>query len=214
MRRFCRTSDFRFEAVPPFYDATPGDMEEEIFNYLTQFISLQEEEKQMFRELNLIKQYQKGDVLLREGRFAREYYFVMKGCLRSYYLVGGQEKTTAFFLEEESIAPESLVEQKPSEYYIRCEEDSTLLVATPDMEKRVFQAFPKFETLCRVLSERELSKQQTSLANFIRSTPEERYLDLQKNRPQLLQRVPQYQIASFIGVTPETLSRIRRKQKG
>jgi CRP-like cAMP-binding protein len=186
-------------------------MEDTLYKYLTQYISLTSEEVELFDNLSLVRKYKKGDFLLREGQYAKEYFFVLKGCLRSYYLVNGEEKTTAFFMEEESIAPESLMDQKPSEYFIVCEEDCLMLVATPEIEEKVFAEFPKFESLCRILSEKELSKKQTSISNYIKSTAEERYLDLQKNRPQLLQRVPQYQIASFIGIKPETLSRIRKK---
>lgn len=188
-------------------------MEEELFRYLGRFIELTEEDKDTFRKLNLFRRFRKGDIVLHAGQYAKEYYFVMKGCLRCYRLIDGEEKTTAFYLEEESITPESIIDQKPSAYFISCEEDSVLLVATPEMEKKVFQEFPKFETLCRVLGEKELSKKQSSISDYMASTPEERYADLQKNRPQLLQRVPQYHIASFIGVKPETLSRIRAKMK-
>ena len=186
-------------------------MEDVLFTYLAQYITLTEEEKTHFTDLNLFKHYFKGHLLLQAGQFAQESYFVIKGCLRVYYLKDGEEKTVAFYLEEESISPESLTTQKPSEYYISCEEDSILLVATPDMEEEAFQRFPKLETLCRILSEKELAKNKANFANYMNSTPEERYLHLLETRPDLFQRVPQYQIASFLGIKPESLSRIRRR---
>ena len=186
-------------------------MQEELFNYLAQYITLSDEEKDLFNQMNLFKNYPNGHLLLKEGQYAKEYYFVIKGCLRIYYLKDGEEKTVAFYLEEESISPESLTNNQPSAYYISCEEDSILLVASPDMEEEVFSKFPKFATLCRMLSEKELAKSQSSFANFMNSTPEERYIDLLKTRPNLFQRVPQYQIASYLGIKPESLSRIRRR---
>jgi len=79
------------------------------------------------------------------------------------------------------------------------------------MEKTIFERFPRFETLCRILSEELLAKNQASFDGFKTSTPEQRYLNLLKTRPDLLQRVPQYQIASYLGIEPQSLSRIRKR---
>lgn len=189
-------------------------MEEYLFKFLAQHIVLNQEEKEVLVGLDLFKTYPKGQILLQEGAFSREAYFVVKGCLRCYYLQDGLEKTIAFYTEEEGITPESLINQTPSKYCISCEEEAIVLVSTPEMEELVFEKFPKFETLCRVLSEKELANQQLAFAKMFNATPEERYLHLVRTKPQLLQRVPQYQIASYIGVKPESLSRIRKRLKG
>lgn len=188
-------------------------MEERLFEFLEQHISLTDEDRHLFMSLDLFREVKKGSSLLNEGEYAKESYFVIQGCLRSFYLREGEEKTTGFFQEEEGLVPESLITGKPSRYYISAEEDTVLLVSTPGMEAEVFQKVPKFESLCRVLGEKELARQQTAHDDFVTASPEERYLMLLKQKPQLLQRVPQYQIASFIGVKPESLSRIRRRQK-
>jgi len=189
-------------------------MEEHLFRFLAKHIVLNEEEKEVLLGFDLFRTYPKGLLLLDEGGFSKEAYFVIKGCLRTYYLQDGLEKTIAFYTEEEGITPESLINQTPSKYCISCEEETILLVSTPKMEKLVFEKFPKFETLCRVLSEKELANQQLAFAKMFNATPEERYLHLMKTKPKLLQRVPQYQIASYIGVQPESLSRIRKRLKG
>lgn len=186
-------------------------MEAYLFEFLAKHIVLTEEEKAALMALELFQTYPKGHVLLREGAFASAGYFVIKGCLRCYYLDDGIEKTTAFYMEQEGITPESLINQSPSQYYIICEEETIVLVSTPEMEQSMFEKFPKFERLCRVLSETELANQQVAFAKMFNSTPEERYLHLMRTKPQLLQRVPQYQIASYIGVKPESLSRIRKR---
>ncbi len=77
------------------------------------------------------------------------------------------------------------------------------------MESVIFEKFPKFETLCRVLSEQLLAKKQSSFEEFKTTSPEQRYLNLLQRRPDLLQRVPQHQLASFLGITPQSLSRLR-----
>lgn len=186
-------------------------MENELFAFISSYMTLTEAEKQAITRLALFRSYPKGTVLLREGAYSKESYFVLKGCLRCYCLTDGTERTTAFFTEKEAFSPPSGMQGKPSDHYLACVEDSLLLVSTPDMEALVFREFPRFETLCRMLSEELLAKAQASFSDFVKSTPEQRYRALLQTRPDLLQRVPQYQLASYLGVTPETLSRIRRR---
>jgi DNA-binding MarR family transcriptional regulator len=90
-------------------------------------------------------------------------------------------------------------------------EDSILTVTTPEMEAESFIKFPKFESLCRVLSEELLAKQQINFDEFKISSPEQRYLNLVQKRPDLIQRVPQHQLASYLGIKPQSLSRLRAR---
>ena len=85
------------------------------------------------------------------------------------------------------------------------------MVANSEMEMTIFEKFPKFETLCRVLTEEQLVKSKSDFDKFRTSSPEKRYLDLQETRPDLLQRIPQYQITSDLGITPQSLSRLRKR---
>ena len=86
-----------------------------------------------------------------------------------------------------------------------------LTVVTPEEERRLFAQFPHFETISRAAVEEELGKTQEQLSSVLLRTPEERYRELLDTRPDLLDRVPQYQLASYLGVTPESLSRIRKR---
>ena len=79
------------------------------------------------------------------------------------------------------------------------------------MEEEIFQKFPKFETLCRMLSEELLAQQQINFDEFKTSSPEQRYLNLLQKRPDLIRRVPQYQLASYLGIKPQSLSRLRAR---
>ena len=79
------------------------------------------------------------------------------------------------------------------------------------METEIFEKFPKFETLCRVLSEELLAKQQINFDDFKTSSPEQRYLNMLQKRPDLIQRVPQHQLASYLGIKPQSLSRLRAR---
>jgi hypothetical protein len=101
--------------------------------------------------------------------------------------------------------------QKSSEYYISALEDTILILSSPDMEAEIFAKFPKFETLCRIMSEQLLAKQQIDFDEFKTSSPEQRYINLLKKRPDLIQRVPLNQLASFLGIKPPSLSRLRAR---
>lgn len=186
-------------------------MENILFDFVSRYVDLNEEEKNALIDLDIFKSFKKGTILLEEGQKSSDGYFVLKGCLRTYYIIDGEEKTTAFYTELEGITPNCVLSKKPSEYYVACVEDCILTVANPDMEIEIFTKFPKFETMCRVLSEELILKQQIDFDSFKTSTPEQRYLKLIDQRPDLIQRVPQHQLASFLGITPQSLSRLRSR---
>ena len=187
-------------------------MENDISKLVARFISLNEEETKAIIECIPIRTYKKGTVLLREGQVASECYFNLKGCVRLYYLVDGEERTTCFYTEEQSIASmASYVNRTPANHYLSCIEDTTLAVLHFEKEKELYRRVPKFESLCRVSMEDDFGKQQEMLASYITTSPEERYLNLLETRPELLQRVPQHQLASYLGVKPESLSRIKKR---
>ncbi|HRG64885.1 MAG TPA: Crp/Fnr family transcriptional regulator, partial [Saprospiraceae bacterium] len=87
----------------------------------------------------------------------------------------------------------------------------TLLISNSDMEEEVNSKFPKFEIMCRRLSEELLAKERLEFDEFRTSSPEQRYLSLLEKRQDLIQRVPQHQLASYLGITPQSLSRLRAR---
>ena len=186
-------------------------MENILFDFISKYISLSEVEKKTIVSLDIFRTVKKGSILLKEGQKSNDGYFVLNGCIRTFYIIDGEEKTTDFYTEMEGHTPSCVLSKKPSQYSISCVEDSIITVSNPDMEAEVFEKFPKFETLCRILSEQLLSKSQSSFDEFKTSSPEKRYLNLLENRPDLLQRVPQHQIASYLGIKPQSLSRMRAR---
>ncbi len=186
-------------------------MQELLFEFISKYISLTNEEKDAIISLDIFRSEKKGTILLKEGQLSQDGYFVLKGCIRQYYIIDGEEKTTAFYTEMEGLTPHCVTNKKPSEYYITCVEDTVLTVANPDMEIAIFEKFPKFETLCRILSEELLAKQQIDFDAFKTSSPEKRYLNLLHKRPDLIQRIPQHQLASYLGIQPQSLSRLRAR---
>lgn len=186
-------------------------MQDILFNFISKYIDLSETEKKAIVDLDIFKIVKKGSILLKEGQYSNESYFVLKGCIRTYYVIDGEEKTTAFYTEMEGVTPSCVLKKSPSDYYMVTAEDSILTVSNEEMEGEIFEKFPKFESLCRVLSEELLAQNQGSFDEFKTSSPEQRYLNLMQNRPDLLQRVPQHQLASYLGITPQSLSRMRSR---
>jgi CRP-like cAMP-binding protein len=159
-----------------------------------------------------IRTYPKGSILLREGQVATESYFVLAGCVRQYTLVEGEERTSRFFMEEQWVLSlESFLQGTPAAHGWVCAEETTVVVGTEQREQELFVRFPRLETVARKVLERVIAEHQSLLAAYVTDTPEQRYRKLLQSCPSLLQRVPQYHIASYIGVKPESLSRIRRR---
>lgn len=186
-------------------------MENILFDFISKYVSLTEDEKNAILSVDIFRSVKKGTILLKEGQKSKDSYFVLKGCIRTYYVLDGEEKTTAFYTEMEALTPPCVISKTPSEYYISCTEDTILTVSNSDMEVEVNSKFPKFETICRILSEELLAKEKINFAEFKISSPEQRYLSLSQKRPDLIQRVPQHQLASYLGITPQSLSRLRAR---
>lgn len=182
-----------------------------LFNFISKYISLNEEEKNVLLSLDIFRSIKKGTILLKEGQKSKESYFVLKGCIRTYYVLEGEEKTTAFYTEMDALTPPCVINKTPSEYHVSCIEDSILLISNSDMEVEINSKFPKFDIMCRMLSEELLAKERIDFDEFKTSSPEQRYLNLLQKRPDLIQRVPQHQLASYLGIKPQSLSRLRAR---
>lgn len=186
-------------------------MEKDLTSFLSKYIPLSEDDKEVIRELSLLREVKKGTILLKEGEIARECYLVLQGCVRSYFIDDRNEKCTEFFTENQPIVPVSYIQKEPSAYYLECVEDCVLSVGTEHNSEILRQKVPQVIDLTRAFNERLLAESQVKFENFFTLSPHQRYLKLLETRPDLCQRVPQYQLASYLGIQPESLSRIRRK---
>lgn len=170
------------------------------------------EEAQEISKGLVVRFFKKGTLLVEEDDISTYCYFVLKGCLRQYVLTDGQEKTTNFYEEEQAaVMFTSYTSQSRAGSYLACVEDSILIIGETGSETEMYKQFPKLEQITRTMMEQDFGKTQDDLSRFITSSPEERYLHLLQTSPGLLQRVPQHQLASYIGVAPESLSRIRKR---
>lgn len=188
------------------------DYPKELIDLISGIKELTEADRNFILEHSTVQHFAKGTLLLREGQVSRHCYAILRGCVRKYYIKNGHEHTTAFFTEGMPVvAFTSQNNQTPADHYLECTEDCMLTVSTPEHEAWVCQQLPNLERIIRQEVEKNTGKEQEAFAQFMLSTPEERYLSIMKNRPDLLNRVPQHQIASYIGVKPESLSRIRKR---
>lgn len=171
-----------------------------------------EEMEAIMKDL-VIESYEKNTILLKQGEISSKCYFVLKGCVRQYFIdEDGKEVTLNFFTEEQAVVLfKSYKNKVPSDYFLACNEESTLVVGTLESEETMYRQFPVLEKLTRDMVEENFGKEQDERVRFIAQAPEERYQLLLKQRPELINRVPQHQLASYLGITPESLSRIKRR---
>jgi CRP-like cAMP-binding protein len=186
-------------------------MTDDIIAFITRYIPLSEEEISIIHEQNLIKSYKKDTVLLSEGEYAKECYFILQGCVRSYFLIDGEEKTTDFYTESQAITPISYTQKEPSTYFLSCLEDCIIALGSTERNKKLVEKIPKLESLISQMNSELLIQKQISFDSFKSLSPEQRYLTLLETRPDLFNRAPLYHIATYLGITPVSLSRMRKR---
>ncbi|GAB6560790.1 Crp/Fnr family transcriptional regulator [Bacillus mobilis] len=190
-------------------------MEEILKQYMQKLTTLSEEERHMILSELQIEEYKKGTVLLRQGDVPSKCYFVLQGCIRQHCIdETGKEVTSNFYTEEQAIANFNHHKQdKSSPHTLTCLEDCLVVVGDLHSEKDMYKKYSQLEEMTRHMIEYNFGEVQEELSLFIASTPEERYKSLLQKRPHLINRVPQYQLASYLGITPESLSRIKKRLK-
>ena len=187
-------------------------MKEEFRAFISNFPFLKTDEIETIVKHTVIKEFKKGTILLKEGTICKECYAVIRGCVREYYIKNGLDMTTAFFTEGQSVNSfSSYTNQVPSKHFLECSEDSLLTVGNQSLVDQMCERIPRLTEFIKNEVEKDAGELQQRMASFMTSTPKERFTDLMKNNPGLMNRVPQHQIASYLGVTPESLSRIKKR---
>lgn len=156
--------------------------------------------------------YQRNETVFKEGKVSNEIYFVTKGCIRLFYNVDGNDKTAFFYTEGQFIcAGESYTFNIPAIENYQAVEETEIFIFTKAKIEELLNNAPKMEVIARIATENELITCQKVIASFVTKSAKERYIELLSRQGDLFQRVPQHYIASFLGVSPETLSRIKSR---
>lgn len=158
-------------------------------------------------------EYKRGSVLVRPGEVAKDCYFVLSGCLRLFLLdEEGVDTTVDFYTEEQSLVIyEGYKNDSSSDYGVECVEDCLLIAGDRSSEEQAGKQFSGLSAVTRNAMEDNLSQGQNAMASFKAMSPEARYTHVLETRPGLAGRVPQHQLASYLGIKPESLSRIKKR---
>jgi CRP-like cAMP-binding protein len=182
-----------------------------ILKNISRFITLTSEEEQYFTSLLKLKKLKKKQYLLQEGDVVRYDYFVNKGCLRTYSIdEKGQEHVVQFSIEDWWTGDMySFLTQTPARYTIDAIEDTELLCLERNALEELYIKVPKFERFFRHLLQNAFISLQERIIAGLSQPADERYCTFINKYPAMEKRLPLKQIASYLGITPESLSRIR-----
>ncbi|MCE3007996.1 MAG: Crp/Fnr family transcriptional regulator [Bacteroidetes bacterium] len=183
-----------------------------IRTFLGRFATLSTQEWRTFEQLVTRIEVKKGEPILMAGEACRFLAFIERGCFRMYAEEEGREQVLEFFFPGETATNyRSFLTEDPSAHYISAIQPSTIYILTKTNLQTLYQAHPKFERVGRLVAEAiylRITRKIDLLQNY---TPEQRYSLLMAQNRELVQQVPQYMIASYLGIQPETLSRIKKR---
>ncbi|RZJ90071.1 MAG: Crp/Fnr family transcriptional regulator [Chryseobacterium sp.] len=152
-------------------------------------------------------------ILLQEGEISRTMFFVEKGCLRTWINNDGREITTQFFFENDKVSSiESFRTNKPSLYSIESLEPCILQTISQQDFQNVLENLPEIKEVMQEHLFRRLLQSQKTFYSYLKNTPQQRYHELIEEYPHIIQRIPQHYIASYLGITAVSLSRIRNRR--
>jgi CRP-like cAMP-binding protein len=189
-------------------------MKELLRQVMSQTVTIAQDEWEAFEPYIFSKSIKKKDLLVREGQICTEIGLVLQGTFRQYHVIDGEEKTTFFFFDHQFVCNyESVLLEAPSNVTIEALEDSHILYFKKEVLYRLYRLYPKYEVFGRLIAENVYLCAMERLNTFLLNSPEERYLKFlsKPDSVTILERVPQHYIASYLGITPVSLSRIRAR---
>ena len=187
-------------------------MEKNIRNAISNFIEFTDSEWLEFSEDFVEKKIDKGDFLIKEGEYCNYVGFIDEGLLNYSYLVDGKKYIRGFFFDNDFISSyTSFLLNEKSKGYIQAVENTFITLIHKTKIHQLFEKTSKFQQLGRMLTEHLFILVSEKYEDLLLKSPEERYLNLIENKPNVIQSIPQYMIASWLGITPEALSRIRKR---
>lgn len=173
---------------------------------------LNDAEWQALEDRLVIKQFQKGESIVKQGEICNYVYFINKGFCRFYKMIDGKEISSGFIGAKEYVSSyDSFLKRTPAFENLDALEDTELHCLSYDDLQFLYSNYPVYQMFGRIIAEQLFIWINDRTNALLLLTPEQRYENMIKNDPELLQKVPQYMLASYIGVTPEHLSRIRKR---
>lgn len=187
---------------------------EQLWSFMDQYVLFSEQEKNILQDYFNLQEYNKNSLLVDLGEVSKDVYFILKGCLRYYYLTEDGREITGFIFQENMFAGShnSFFNQVPSTQVLETIENSTVLRLSYPSLMELYQKVPKMNELVRKILEHRFAFAQSVIASLITNKPEERYRQLILQQPNLVHRVPLHILATYIGITPVSLSRIRARK--
>ena len=186
-----------------------------LFKHIQRFVELSESEVMILTTTLQSHNLKKKEYILKEGQVCKGMYFVEKGCLRMYFINNKtSEQIIQFALDGWWISDYfSFMDNKPSEYYIQAVEKSEVLSIDMNIFDNLLKELPPLERYFRIVMQRALAAIQLRSKYLYEMSKEEFYQHFSTSFPEFVQRVPQYMIASYLGLTPEYVSEIRKKKQ-
>lgn len=185
-------------------------MYKRFFSYISQVVTLDAEMAQAIERCIKREKYPKKTILLTEGEFHKNLYFIEKGILRTYVVKDNEDITSLFFMENDFLISSFRFVNQPSYEYIEVLEDAEVLVLNYDEVLKLYQEYPSINFLGRVLIEINYYRMYHRLVSMLKFSARERYEILMKTQPELFRRVSLSHIATYLGIKKESLSRIRK----
>jgi len=198
------TAKRSMDTTKPFHD------------YLNKFVQLSDAEfEQQLMPVIKVRRFGKKELLTKAGEVENNFNFIIRGLIRKYYRKGSHEINTQISTEGHLIvSQESFHSRLPSEYFIETIEPSTVVSITHDDLEKVYASSHKMERLARLLITYAMVLKDRWQMQLVKMTPRERFLNFVTRNPELMQRVPQKFLASYLNIKPETFSRFKHLLKG
>lgn len=183
-----------------------------IFEELNKIVDVAQADFDLFADQVSSVELKKNEIWEEEGKISRNMGFINQGVLRQYYIKDGNEFTDCFHLERSFVGNYiSYLSQEPSRIITVALEVTTLLTIPFAEFDKLSKKIPGAEEAAKIIGDRKLFKLNQRNAALLMDTPEERYYQLIEQQPEIVNRVPQYLIAQYLGIRPESLSRIRKR---
>jgi CRP/FNR family transcriptional regulator, anaerobic regulatory protein len=184
----------------------------QIINNIKSFVALSQNDENAFLEIIEIKKYIKKEFILEEGQVCDKIFFINDGCARDFFNIDGEEKIVEFFFENKWFTDySSFLTGQPTLENLQAIEPCEVVYFKKSDLYNLYTTNPVFEKVGRVMAENAFMSLMNLTSMRTNQEPEERYLNLLKQRPELMERIPQHYLASYLGIKPQSLSRIRKR---